>query len=68
MSISNRITHNPLQCGGRPCIRHMRIRVCDILQLLGEGASNEEILHDFPDLELQDISECLLYTARLVNL
>ncbi len=51
MSLETRITHNPLQCGGKPCIRNMRIRVSDILQMLGEGIGSEEILQDFPDLE-----------------
>lgn len=55
MNLEARITHNPLQCGGKPCIRGMRIRVSDILQMLGEGVSSEEILEDFPDLEMQDI-------------
>jgi uncharacterized protein (DUF433 family) len=45
----------------------MRIRVSDILQMLGEGVSNEEILQDFPDLEHQDIHACLLYAAKRVN-
>ncbi len=68
MSLETRITHNPLQCGGKPCIRGMRIRVGDILQMLGEGVTIDEILQDFPDLELQDIQACLLYAARRVNL
>jgi uncharacterized protein (DUF433 family) len=63
----NRITYNPLQCGGKPCIRGMRIRVSDILQMLAEGVSSEEILQNFPDLELQDIRACLLYAARHVD-
>ena len=67
MTTETRITYNPLQCGGKPCIRGMRIRVSDILQMLGEGVSNEEILQDFPDLEQQDIQACLLYAARRVN-
>jgi uncharacterized protein (DUF433 family) len=46
----------------------MRIRVIDILQMLGEGVSSEEILRDFPDLEQQDIQACLLYAARRTNL
>ena len=49
-------------------MRGMRIRVGDILQMLGEGVSSEEILQDFPDLEPQDIQACLLYAARRVNL
>jgi uncharacterized protein (DUF433 family) len=68
MSLEARITHNPLQCGGKPCIRSMRIRVSDILQMLGEGISFEEILQDFPDLEPEDIQACLLYAARRANL
>jgi uncharacterized protein (DUF433 family) len=66
--IEDRITYNPLQCGGKPCVRGMRIRVGDILQMLGEGVSFNEILNDFPDLELEDIQACLLYAARRVNL
>ncbi len=68
MKKEDRITYNPLQCGGRACIRGMRIRVCDILQMLSEGISSEEILQDFPDLELQDIQSCLLYAAKRANL
>jgi uncharacterized protein (DUF433 family) len=68
INLEVRITYSPLQCGGKPCVRGMRIRVCDILQMLGEGVDNEEILQDFPDLELQDIQACLLYAARRANL
>jgi uncharacterized protein (DUF433 family) len=66
--LESRITHNPLQCGGKPCIRGMRIRVSDILQMLAEGVSSEVILLDYPDLELADIQACLLYAARRANL
>jgi uncharacterized protein (DUF433 family) len=68
MSLETRITYNPLQCGGKPCVRNMRIRVSDILQMLDEGVSTEEILQDFPDLELLDIQACLIYAARPANL
>lgn len=68
MTTESRITYNVLKCGGKPCIRGMRIRVSDILQMLGEGVSREEILQDFPDLESQDIQDCLLYAAQRVNL
>lgn len=68
MTTESRITYNVLQCGGKPCVRGMRIRVSDILQMLGEGVSREEILQDFPDLELEDIQACLLYAALRVNL
>ncbi|MEB3261768.1 MAG: DUF433 domain-containing protein [Cyanobacteriota bacterium] len=53
--MSGRITHNPDQCGGRPCIRGMRIRVQDILELYAAGQSSEQILDDFPDLEADDL-------------
>ena len=66
--LESRITHNPLQCGGKPCIRGMRIRVSDILQMLAEGVTTEVILLDYPDLELADIQACLLYAARRANL
>ncbi|MGB9166477.1 MAG: DUF433 domain-containing protein [Rhodomicrobium sp.] len=52
----SRITFNPAQCGGRPCIRGMRIRVSDILEMLADGVSAETILSDFSDLEPEDIS------------
>ena len=68
MTLETRITYNPLQCGGKPCVRNMRICVSDILQMLGEGVSQEEILQDFPDLELLDIQACLVYAARRANL
>jgi uncharacterized protein (DUF433 family) len=55
----NRITINPNQCGGRPCIRGMRIRVKDVLDMLADGATSEEILADFPDLEAADIHACI---------
>ena len=55
----NRITVNPKQCGGRPCIRGMRIRVADVLDLFVAGLSAEEILEDLPDLEVDDIRAAL---------
>lgn len=63
MQYFDRITVNPKQCGGRPCIRGMRIRVKDILDMLSEGATEQEILKDFPDLELEDIRACIAYAA-----
>ena len=59
----SRITVNPKQCGGKPCIRGMRIRVKDILELLASGASEQEILADFPYLEPEDISASLEFAA-----
>ncbi|MCX8087354.1 MAG: DUF433 domain-containing protein [Rhodocyclaceae bacterium] len=60
----DRITLEPGVCGGKPCIRGMRIRVSDILEMLGEGVSMEEILADFPDLEREDILASLQFAAR----
>ncbi len=51
----NRITIESSKCGGKPCVRGMRIRVSDLLEMLGEGVSMEEILKDFSDLEREDI-------------
>jgi uncharacterized protein (DUF433 family) len=62
----DRITRNPEQCGGRPCIRGMRIRVQDVLDLLAAGLSSEDVLVELPDLEAADIEAALLYaSARL---
>ena len=63
----DRITVNPRQCGGRPCIRGMRIRVIDILELLAAGLSFEQILKELPDLELEDIKAALLYAVRKLD-
>jgi uncharacterized protein (DUF433 family) len=59
-----RITFNPRQCGGQPCIRGMRIRVADILEMLASGVSQDELLADFPDLEAADIQACLHFAAK----
>lgn len=67
MSLLDRITVNPLQCGGRPCIRGMRIRVSDVLDLLGAGVEVDEILNDYPDLEREDIYAALVWAARYVD-
>lgn len=56
-----KITINPKQCGGRPCIRGMRIRVIDVLDLIIAGMSHDEILKELPDLEPDDIKACILY-------
>ena len=67
-SLLERITIEPGKCGGRPCIRGMRIRVNDILEMLGEGVSMEEVLADFPDLEREDILACLQFAARRTDI
>ena len=60
----DRITVDPEVCGGRPCIRGLRIRVRDILDMLAGGATREEILADYPYLESDDITAALEYAAR----
>jgi len=67
MKYAERITFNPSQCGGRPCIRGMRIRVKDVLELLAAGVSEKEILQDFPYLETDDIRACLEYAAQEID-
>ncbi len=62
--LMGRITQTPGLCGGRLCIRGMRIRVCDILEMLAENVDIEEILEDFLDLEREDIQACLIFAAR----
>ena len=62
-----RITVNPRQCGGRPCIRGMRIRVSDVLDLFAAGLSAEQILEELPDLEMDDLKASLAYASRKLN-
>ena len=64
MSETHRITVDPNRCGGRPCLRGLRIRVKDVLDLLASGAERDEILADFPLLEAGDITAALEYAAR----
>ena len=66
-NLLERITINAKQCGGRPCIRGMRIRVSDVLDLFASGLSAEEILEEMPDLEADDLKAALLYASRKLN-
>ena len=63
-NLLERITINPKQCGGRPCIRGMRIRVSDVLDLFTAGLNAEQILEEMPDLETDDLKAALRYAAR----
>ncbi len=65
--VSDRITVNPDQCGGRPCIRGMRIRVVDVLELLAAGLSSWEVLDELPDLELADVQAALRFATGRVD-
>ena len=65
--LASRITANPDQCGGRPCIRGMRVRVSDVLDLFVAGLTSQEILRELPYLEPEDLQACLQYAAREIN-
>ena len=68
IQLLERITFNPKQCGGKPCIRNMRIRVTDVIELLAAGLTPEQIVtEELPDLEPEDITACLLYAAAKLN-
>ena len=67
MSQMHRITFDTNQCGSRPCIRGMRIRVKDVLDMLASGATEAQILESYPYLERDDIQACLEYAAAQVD-
>lgn len=67
VELMDRITVNPDQCGGRPCVRGMRIRVVDVLDLLAAGLSAAEVVAELPDLELPDITACLRFASRRLD-
>lgn len=67
MSLIDRITVNPRQCGGRPCVRGMRIRVTDVLDLLASGLTREQVLEELPDLEPEDLDACLRFASRRID-
>ncbi|MBX7256327.1 MAG: DUF433 domain-containing protein [Candidatus Hydrogenedentes bacterium] len=63
----NRITVNIDQCGGRPCVRGMRIRVTDVLDLFAAGLSIDQILAELPDLTQEDVQACLQFAVARLN-
>ena len=65
--LADRITVDPEQCGGRPCVRGMRIRVTDVLELLAAGLTAEQILDEMPDLQPEDVQACLQFAARWLD-
>jgi uncharacterized protein (DUF433 family) len=65
--IADRITVDPAQCGGRPCVRGMRIRVTDVVDLFRNGLNAPEILAEMPDLEDADLRACLAYASRMID-
>ncbi len=66
-AVAERITVNAEQCGGRPCVRGMRVRVSDVLDLLASGLSPDQVLQELPDLEADDIAACLRFASRRVD-
>ena len=66
-SWQDRITYNLKQCGGKPCIRGMRIRVSDVLDLMASGLEPKEVIKELPDLELEDIQAALKFASHKIN-
>ena len=65
--LTSRITVNADQCGGRPCVRGMRVRVSDVLDLFAAGLKAQEVLQELPYLEAEDLQACLQYAAREIG-
>jgi uncharacterized protein (DUF433 family) len=65
--LADRITVDPAQCGGRPCVRGLRIRVTDVLDLLAAGLTPQQILEELPDLEHEDVAACLRFASRRID-
>lgn len=65
--LNDRITVDPEQCGGRPCIRGMRIRLTDVLDLFSAGLTSRQILEEMPDLEEADLKACLQYASKRID-
>ena len=61
------ITVNPKQCGGMPCVRGLRVRVTDVLELLASGLSVDEIIEELPDLTKSDVHACIKYASEKIN-
>ena len=67
MTPVERITVNHQQCGGRPCVRGMRIRVSDVLDLLASGLTAADVVTELPDLEPEDVTACLRYASSQIS-
>ena len=65
--LAERITVDPEQCGGRPCVRGMRIRVSDVLDLLANGLTPKQIVEELPDLESEEVAACLRFASRRLD-
>ena len=67
VELADRITVDRTRCGGRPCVRGMRIRVIDVLELLANGISPEGVVAELPDLEVADVQACLRFASQRVD-
>jgi uncharacterized protein (DUF433 family) len=67
MAALTRITIDPLVCGGQPCVRGLRIPVSVVLKHLAAGRTSADIVIEFPELEREDIAECLRFAAWLAS-
>lgn len=65
--VDGRITIDPDICNGKPTIRNKRITVQTILEFLGAGESQEELLKQYPSLEVEDINACLVFASQLMD-
>jgi uncharacterized protein (DUF433 family) len=63
VTLTDRITVDPTQCGGRPCVRGLRIRVTDLLDLLALGMTANQVVEELPDLEVDDVFACLRFAS-----
>ena len=63
-NLDERITVDPEQCGGRPCVRGMRIRVSDVLDLMANGLTAQQVVEELPDLDPADVAACLRFASR----
>ena len=65
--LNDRITIDVEQCGGRPCVRGMRIRVTDVLDLFSAGLTASQIVAEMPDLEEEDLKACIDYASKRID-
>jgi uncharacterized protein (DUF433 family) len=66
-ALDGRITIEPGKRGGQPCVRGMRIAVADVLEYHSHGASREQLMEDFPELEPEDINDCLAFSEKRIG-
>jgi uncharacterized protein (DUF433 family) len=65
--LAERITVSPDQCGGLPCVRGLRIRVTDVLDLLVAGLTTAQVIDELPDLDRDDVAACLRFASKRID-